>query len=271
MMLNQPRGTPKISLVTPSFNQARFVERTICSIIDQGYPELEYLVMDGGSTDGSAEIIRRHADRMTYWQSGPDGGQSAAIQAGFERATGDILGWVNSDDVLLPGALRRVAEFFTNRPDCELLIGNSVRIDDQDNAVKRVWAYPLDYQRILYWGTGFDQPASFWRRSLFFEAGGLDTALQFCFDYDLYLRMAKRSPVYRCNVFLAALRLHAGSKTARLQHVQLAESQRIRQAHGYYDASHLYRWGFRLLHGSGFKLLQLFKRLLTPSKVDTEG
>jgi glycosyltransferase involved in cell wall biosynthesis len=252
----------KISIITPSFNQALFLERTIRSVLDQGYPNLEYMILDGGSSDGSAAIIERYADRLTYWRSEADGGQADAIQRGFELASGDVLAYLNSDDVLLPGALHKVGQVFSNKPDCHLLLGNSLRIDTQDNVVRKVWTYPLNYHRVLFWGTGFDQPASFWRRQLYFEVGGLNTCLQFCFDYDLYLRMIQRAPVFRYDGFLAALRLHPGSKTSRLQDVRREESERIRRAYGYYDANAFHRWRYRVLNGLGFRLFQCYKLTL---------
>ena len=255
----------RISIVTPSFNQAPFLEKTIQSVLNQEYSNLEYLIMDGGSSDGSVDIIRRYADRLAYWRSGPDDGQADAIHRGFELASGDILGWVNSDDVLLPGALSKVAHVFDTQPDCHLLIGNSLRIDAQDNIVGKVWAYPLDFNRILFWGTGFDQPASFWKRALYFEVGGLNTSMQFCFDYDLYLRMVRRVPVFRCNEFLATLRLHPATKTSRLPHIQRAEKEHIRHVYGYYDASAFRRWRYRVLNGLWFRFLQYYSLILAPA------
>lgn len=202
----------RISIVTPSFNQAQFLERTVRSVLDQQYPHVEYLVMDGSSSDGSVAIIRRYENRLAYWQSQPDGGQADAIQRGFQLASGDVLAYLNSDDVLLPGALQRVADVFSTHPECQLLVGNSLRIDAH-RLLKRVWACPLNYKRMLFGGTRFDQPASFWRRDLFFENSGLDTSLQFCFDYDLYLRMAQRAPVARCQRVLGSLRIHPSSRT----------------------------------------------------------
>ena len=115
---------PKISVVTPSFNQAPFLEETIQSVLSQGYPDLEYIVMDGGSTDGSAEIIGKYADRLTDWKSAKDGGQADAIRTGFARATGEILCWLNSDDTIAPGTLRRIGEFFAANPDVDLVYGD---------------------------------------------------------------------------------------------------------------------------------------------------
>ena len=115
---------PKISIITPSYNQGQFLEQTILSILSQDYPNLEYIIMDGGSSDNSVEIIRKHEDNLTYWVSEPDKGQSDAINKGFQRATGDILTWLNSDDYYLPGTLHTVAEYFTQHPDVECIYGD---------------------------------------------------------------------------------------------------------------------------------------------------
>jgi len=249
------------SIVTPSFNQGQFLEATICSVLEQDYPYVEYIVMDGGSTDGSLEIIERYSDRLTYWQSKTDGGQAEAIHKGFELSTGNILGWLNSDDVLLPGTLTKVAEVFSKAAQCQILIGNSVRINAQSVRVGKIWAYPLNFYRILYWGTGFDQPASFWTRNIYFEIGGLNTSYQFCFDYDMYLRIAKKTSIYRDNSFLAALRLHPDSKTSLLQEVRRREKEKIHINYGYYERSFLHRLMYRIFNGFGFKALQRYKQL----------
>ena len=160
---------PKISVVTPSFNQASFLEETIQSVLSQGYPDLEYIVMDGGSTDGSAEIIRKYADRLADWKSAKDGGQADAIRTGFARATGEILCWLNSDDTIAPGTLRRVGEFFAAHPDVDLVYGDLNLVDAEG---KRLYtARPLLRLGILVYENPFiPQQGMFWRRSLY-ESG----------------------------------------------------------------------------------------------------
>ena len=133
------RIAPRISIVTPSYNQARFLEKTIRSVLDQEYPNLEYIVMDGGSDDGSVEILRRYSNRLTYWRSSRDDGQADAIKRGFTLATGDILGWVNSDDLLLPGSLEHVAHQFRQHRGADFLAGGFVPIDENGRATWCFW------------------------------------------------------------------------------------------------------------------------------------
>ena len=239
---------PKITIVTPSFNQGRFLESTMRSVLDQGYPHLEYMVMDGGSTDGSVDVIRRYADRLAYWQSSPDGGQAAAILQGFQRATGDILAWVNSDDLLLPGCLQAVGEFFLRHPLEQCVVGGCLIIDACGKPVLNRLGMPrvnpghrLTFRQLLVGGYGFHQPATFWRRQAFFEVGGLDTALRFCMDMDLYLRLARRRPLARMSDILACFRQHQASKTSTLRDVQRVENELSWRRYGKYDIPMLLR------------------------------
>ena len=250
----------KISVVTPSFNQARYLERTIASVLTQDYVNFEYLILDGGSSDRSEEIIKRYSDRLTFWRSEKDNGQAAAIHDGFTRSSGDVLCWVNSDDMLLPGTLAKVGSFFEKHSDCRLLIGNSLRIDPEDRIIRRVYAYPLNHKRILWWGTGFDQPASFWRRDLYFQCGGINSVYQCFFDYDLYVRMSKYSRIHVLDDFLGALRIHAETKTATIPHVQTLERERVRRENGFYDRFALLRHAIRFRNAIGFRWRQKMGR-----------
>ena len=204
---------PRITVVTPSFNQAPFLEATILSVLGQGYPDLEYIVMDGGSTDASAEIIRQYASRLAYWVSARDGGQAAAINAGFSRATGDILCWVNSDDFLLPGALHRVAKAFANHAgEGRLCYGGCLFFEDKGTRAKVVRARPHD-PRTLRLSAYIIQPAAFWTRRLWNETGTLDETLSFAFDWDWFIRASVRGEFEACDEIFAAYRLHAAHKS----------------------------------------------------------
>ena len=238
-----PSEFPKISIVTPSYNQVDFIDATLKSVLDQGYPNLEYIVMDGGSTDGSVEIIKKYADRLVHWESAPDKGQADAIFRGFERATGEILGWVNSDDLLLPGCLERVGNWFRKHPEEEWVVGGSVIIDHDGKPVIRSrrglpegdLGVKVTFKRLLLHNCGgFHQPASFWKRDVFFANGGFDRSLRFCFDYDMYFRLAKRKSSGHMRSFLAAFRYHPVSKTSTLDEVFHAENEILWRKYGRY-------------------------------------
>ncbi len=142
------QGAPKISIVTPSFKQAGFIERTLLSVLDQGYPNLEYYVQDGGSEDGTAEVLKRHEDRLAGWQSRPDRGQAQAINRAFAKTTGDIMGYLNSDDILVPGSLAYVAEYFERHPEVDVVYGHRIVIDDNDREIGR-WIMPAHNDAVL--------------------------------------------------------------------------------------------------------------------------
>ncbi len=217
--------------MTPSYNQAEYLEDAITSVLDQGYPNLEYMVMDGGSTDGSVEIIRRHTSRLAYWRTGADEGQADAIRQGFERSTGDILGWVNSDDMLLPGSLGKVANWFARHPSETWLVGGTIYVDRHGQAIPNHLGLPrcnlgvqATFGQLLFFGCPFSQPAAFWRREMFFAVGGFDTRMRFCFDYDLFLRLARLRRSGNIREFLALFREHAKSKSSTIRDVQNEEN-----------------------------------------------
>jgi len=239
---------PQVTIVTPSYNQAKFIERTIRSVLEQDYPKLEYIIMDGGSTDGSVEVIRRYAGRLSYWESHPDDGQADAVYRGFERSTGEILGYLNSDDLLLPGALERVGRYFQTHPEEEWVVGGAVTIDPEDRPVLNRIGLPrcnlgvrATFHQLLFHGCHFNQPASFWRREAFFAAGGFDRSLQFCLDRDLYLRLSRRCPSGQIKAFLACFRAHPASKTSTIPQVRNAEREILWAKYGLYERSKAYR------------------------------
>jgi glycosyltransferase involved in cell wall biosynthesis len=224
---------PRISIVTPSFNQAQFLERTIRSVLDQGYPELEYLVMDGGSTDGSIEIIRRYADRLTYWTSGPDAGQAAAINAGWRMAQGEIIAWQNSDDVYLPGALQVVGQAFLDHPEAVLVYGQTLRVDPDGRSLGTMGS-AFRHRILLYSHQLIPLPSAFFRRSAVEAVGLLDESLDYSMDLDLFLRLAPIAPPLMLQLTLAEATIHADAKTTRDRAIAAAETHRVRlrYAHG---------------------------------------
>lgn len=208
-------STPRITVVTPSFNQARFLDAALTSIHAQNYPNLEHIVLDAGSTDGSVEIIERFAARLSYWHSRPDGGQSDAINFGFRRATGDILLWINSDDMLAPGSLLAMARAFSNPKAPAWGIGGCICVD-ADGRETRSWAPGrVTLDRTLDWGTAYIfQPAVFWTRALWEEAGPLDEALHYAMDFDLWLAFFARGAPVIVDSMIGVHRTHADTKTS---------------------------------------------------------
>jgi len=214
---------PRISIVTTSFNQALFLEETIQSVLSQGYPDLEYIVMDGGSTDGSVDIIRKYADRIAHWKSAKDEGQADAIRSGFARATGGILGWLNSDDTLARGTLSKVGEYFAAHPDIDLVYGDLNLVDAEG---KRLYtARPLLRLEILVYENAFvPQQGMFWRRSLYERVGGLDPSLSFAMDFDLVVRfLLAGARVRKLPAILANYRWHPAAKSSTLRDVMEKE------------------------------------------------
>jgi glycosyltransferase involved in cell wall biosynthesis len=223
---------PKISIVTPSFNQSHYLETTIQSIVNQNYPNLEYIIMDGGSTDGSVNIIKKYSNFITYWESNPDNGQADAIYRGFEKSTGEIIAWINSDDYYLDGAFTYVEEFFAQHPEIQWVVGNGIFVDENNKKLLDCYCPPVDYDRLLHFGMTFIQPTMFIRRESFFTCGGFDPKLKFSFDYDLVLRLSTRSPPGKINSMLTAFRLHKTSKTNTISEINYLEDQYLRKKYG---------------------------------------
>jgi glycosyltransferase involved in cell wall biosynthesis len=188
---------PRISIVTPSFNQAQYLEQTIDSVLSQNYPNLEYIVIDGGSTDGSAEIIRRYGPHLTYWVSELDHGQTDAINKGLRRATGEIFAYINSDDYYSPGAFKAVADHFRTRPNSDLIHGRCRFVDQTGTRIGEQFASIETYCEILdLWGVWwqhrqFVQPEVFWTRRIADKIGPLRDELHYVMDYNYWMRILK--------------------------------------------------------------------------------
>lgn len=204
----------RVSVITPSYNQVQFLETTIQSVLSQDYPDIEYIIVDGGSTDGSVEIIQKYAHRLAWWISEKDRGQTDAINKGFARATGDVLAWLNSDDVYRPGAVREAVEYLTSHPEAGMVYGDSGFIDADGRVIGMFPARQTDYRRLRQGYVHVPQQASFFRADLWRKIGPLDPSFYFAMDYDLWVRLAKQAPlVYLPGRTWADFRLHGGAKT----------------------------------------------------------
>lgn len=202
---------PLVSIITPSFNQAAYLEQTILSVLEQDYPNIEYLVVDGGSTDGSVELIKKYSDRITSWVSEPDKGQAAAINKGFARARGQIVAWLNSDDVYRPGAICQAVEAFAQHPEAGLVYGNLDSIDPAGHVFNTIRYDQYDLLDLLTFRI-IGQPSVFMRRVMLEEAGHLDSAYNFLLDHHLWLRMARLASIRHMPQVWAAARHHAAAK-----------------------------------------------------------
>lgn len=204
-------GLPLVSIVTPSYNQGRYIEETVQSVLSQDYPNIEYIVVDGGSTDNTVEILKRY-ERRLVWLSEKDQGQADAVNKGFRMARGYILGWLNSDDTYLPGAIRKIVDYFHRHPDVGMVYGEGYNVDKRNHVIERYWTEPFDFQRLAE--TCFiSQPTVFFRSGVFRAVGPLDVSLRYCMDYDYWIRVAKRFRVDHLNEYLANSRLHSDTKT----------------------------------------------------------
>jgi glycosyltransferase involved in cell wall biosynthesis len=220
----------RISLVTPVLNQAAFVGRTIESVLAQDYPRLEYIVQDGGSTDGTLEVIASLAARLTRWRSEADAGQADAINRGFAQASGDIMAWLNADDLLLPGALAAVASFFEQHPEVDVVYGDRVVIDEAGQEIGR-WALPPHADWHLSWWDFVPQETLFWRRRIWERVGArLDPSFGFAMDWDLLVRFRDAGARFaHLPRYLGAFRVHPAQKTsAQMRDVGQPEMERIR-------------------------------------------
>lgn len=207
---------PKVSIITPAYNQGRFLEETILSVLNQKYPNLEYIIIDGGSTDNSVEIIKKYEKHLTYWVSEQDKGQSVAINKGLKMATGEILAYCNSDDCYLPSCLNTVVQYFQEHPNTDLIYGNAYFINEHGKLIGIKKELPFDYKMACCIGFGrivFD-PSTFWRRSVLDKVDYIDENLHYIMDGDYFFRAAQCCKIEHVNDFLVAMRRHSQAKSS---------------------------------------------------------
>jgi glycosyltransferase involved in cell wall biosynthesis len=273
---------PRISVVMPSFNQGRFIEESLQSILDQNYPNLELIIMDGGSTDNTRAILEKYAHRFAYWTSESDGGQTKALRKGFARATGEIECWLNSDDLFEPGVLFEVADYFNKHPEADAVFGDTTWISDAGDRLRVqrempfnrfVWIYTYDY---------IPGMSMFWRKSIYERVGGLDPNFRLAMDADLFIRFADVGRIDHVSRLWSRMRFYAAQKNQRLRTVSDAEDLKIRARYwgcerpSFYLAKKMLaqaiRTGWRLSLGAyypGYRrdlAAQVRKRTILPSR-----
>jgi glycosyltransferase involved in cell wall biosynthesis len=220
---------PLVSVVTPSMNQGAFIEETIRSVLEQDYPRIEHIVVDGGSSDATLDVLRRYPHLR--WVSEPDSGQADAVNKGFAMAQGEIFGWLNSDDLYLPGAIASAVRVLLET-ECGLVHGAWRQIDEQGRTIGDVDAVPFDLRRQLDYANLVAQPGALFTRSAFEAVGGLDTSYHYAMDYELFLRIGKRFEVRHVDRVLGAYRYHPASKTVAESEGFVDETFRAARTHG---------------------------------------
>lgn len=211
--MNSSSNLPKVSIITPSFNQGQFLEASIRSVLEQDYPNLEYIIVDGGSKDESVEIIKKYQDRLAWWVSEKDKGHADALNKGFSHATGEILAWLNSDDIYFPNAVSEAVAILTSRPEVGMVYGDADLIDDSGKTVGQFGSKQTSYKQMLRGSVHIPQATTFFRTNLWHQVGPLDLTLFFSFDYDLWVKLAKVSQILYVPKRWAKFRIHGAGKT----------------------------------------------------------
>ena len=233
-----PQKAPRIAIITPSYNHARYLRATIDSVLAQNYPNLAYIVEDGGSTDGTVQLLESYGNQIA-WRSERDSGQASAINRGFARVDGEIMAYLNSDDILLPGALAYAAAAFLANPNIDVIYGHRIFIDEAGSEIGR-WVLPPHDRKMLKWADYIPQETMFWRRQVWDKVGPIDESFHYALDWDFALRaQAAGFRFKRVPRFLGCFRVHDQQKSTAMMAVGADEQRRLRQAHLGYDPD----WG----------------------------
>ena len=261
----------RISVVTINFNMAAYLGETIQSVRNNLAPGDEYIVVDGGSTDGSVALIREHESAITHWISEPDEGYADALAKGFARATGDVLCWINAGDVLLNGTLAKVRELFANG-EADMIFGDDFYIDEKSRVIRFSRGFVNDLAAsMLYGGWTPLQDACFWTREIYNRVGGIDPKLHFAADYDLFLRMARAGRVRHVPLAFSAFRRHSGQKSVSGANAYASEREQVRRREmAGAGAGTMAAWAKRQFHHNAGRLRAWTARRVRPRK-DLEG
>jgi glycosyltransferase involved in cell wall biosynthesis len=233
------KSSLKVSIVMPLYNQARFIEKSILSVFEQDYENIELLVIDGGSTDGSMDVLKRYESRIGFLHTGPDKGQSDALNIGFEKATGEIFGWLNSDDLYLPGSISSAVKAFEENPDKQVVFGDWLDIDEDGNIIERNYAYPPNENHFKYEGVSMNAQAMFWRRSVHASISPFDVGLYNTMDYEMVLKLVISNPssfFFLLPRDIGCFRRYDGQKTGPRNRIrQEREHSLLADRYGYSD------------------------------------
>lgn len=256
MSLN-PEETPKISVVTPSFNQGEFIERTIKSLIDQNYPNLEYIIIDGGSTDETCDIIKKYSAYINYWVSEKDSGQTHAINKGLSKITGDYWAILCSDDTYEPGTLHKIAKIFKEKNSIDVIYGNCNFINSDDLITRRKYPGEFNREKLLK-NNYLYQPSIFLKSWILKEFGFLDEKLNYAMDYEYWIRISKSAKFFYANLFFSNYRLHTNSKSMFAINGMAKECKLVKIKNGYGNKAYFDYYQFLFLG----RFYYLFKRYL---------
>ena len=226
------KDKPLVSIITPSYNQADFLEETVLSVLDQDYQNLEYIIVDGGSADGSLEIIQKYSDQLAWWVSEPDQGQTDAINKGFAKANGEILAWLNSDDTYVRGAVSEAVAYLQDHPEVGMVYGDANLIDEESHVIGKFPARQTDYQRLMRGYVHIPQQSTFFRSGLWKAVGPLDSTFFFAMDYDLWVRLSQQAPLKYYPRVWANFRLHGGAKSIEADDRCWPEMVRVHRREG---------------------------------------
>jgi glycosyltransferase involved in cell wall biosynthesis len=212
-MTNPSTSLPKVSIVTPSYNQGRFLEASILSVLGQDYPNIEYIIVDGGSKDESVDVIRKYENRLAWWVSEKDRGHADALNKGFSHASGEILAWLNSDDIYYPSAVSEAVAFLYDHPETGMVYGDALLIDDTGKPIGKFASKQTSYRGMLRGSVHIPQATTFYRANLWKQVGPLDLSLFYAFDYDFWVKLAKVSDVRYLPRLWAQFRIHDQGKS----------------------------------------------------------